>query len=238
MARSRHSVAWRQMSHMGQSHRQQRRPRQLHRSHRRLMSGTDGRLPGSQQHRDEHSDQQQWPHPRTLAHRQSRGWQKRQANRIAAQRSQIKKERTSTVSPMQRHFITLTTLHDGRVHQWLLWLEVLELGPGKEGKTKKKVSYPYHHHLVQRWLSEVSSCLVSCWATWPMESPYTLCRSQRRMVRGDKAEHWAAPSPLWTDHRVALLLLPASHAAELHQGRLYPENGNKLKEPSSCHQGK
>lgn len=25
---------------------------------------------------------------------------------------------------MQRHFITLMTLHDGRVHQWLLWLEV------------------------------------------------------------------------------------------------------------------
>lgn len=80
----------------------------------------------------------------------------------SAKVSEKKSERTSTVRPMQRHFITLTTLHDGRVHQWLLWQEVLELGPGKEGKTKTKVSYPYHHHLVQRCLSDVSSCLVSC----------------------------------------------------------------------------
>lgn len=93
MARSRHSVAWRQMSQAGQSHRQQRRPTQPHRSHRRLMSGTDGRLPGSQQHRDEHSDHQHRPHPLTVAHRQSSGWQKRQANSTAAQRSRKERER-------------------------------------------------------------------------------------------------------------------------------------------------
>lgn len=61
----------------------------------------------------------------------------------SAKVSEEKSERTSTVSPMQRHFITLMTLHDGRVHHWLLWQEVLELGPGKEGKKNKSfISVP------------------------------------------------------------------------------------------------
>lgn len=68
-------------------------------------------------------------------------------------------------------------------------VEVLELQPAKEGKKKFHI---YHHRPAQHWLSEVLAGLASCQVMWP----HTLCRSQWRMVRDDKAEHWAALSSL------------------------------------------
>lgn len=87
MARSRHSVAWRQTLQTEQSHRQQRAPKHPQRSQWWAMLRRGCRLLGSQPHRDEHSDQMNSLHPLTVASKQSSGWQKRQAKRIAAQRS-------------------------------------------------------------------------------------------------------------------------------------------------------
>lgn len=72
MAKSRHSVVCLQM---------------LHRPQRRVTSRRGCRLVALQPHMEAQRDQIQLLHPWIVARKQSRGWQNRQASRIAAQRS-------------------------------------------------------------------------------------------------------------------------------------------------------
>lgn len=83
MAKSRHSVVCLQMS----QREQQWGPKHPHGSQRRLTSTRGCRLLDSQPHAEAHREQIQLLHPRTVASKQSRGRQKRQASRIAAQSS-------------------------------------------------------------------------------------------------------------------------------------------------------
>lgn len=99
MAKSRHSVVCLQMSQTLQTL-QTSQPHRPHRPQGWATSRRGCRLVHSQQHTEVQRDQIQLLHPWIVARKQSRGWQNRQASRIAAQRS--RKERMKLLFSVKR----------------------------------------------------------------------------------------------------------------------------------------
>lgn len=103
MAKSRHSVVCLQMSQTlqtSQPQTPQRAPAHPHRPHGWATSRRGCRLVHSQPHTEVQRDHIQLLHPWIVARKQSRGWQNRQASRIAAQRS--RKERMKLLFSVKR----------------------------------------------------------------------------------------------------------------------------------------